>query len=264
MTAVLGRPPRQNLPAAPGTLAGGTIAGAAASGHAEPPVRRLARFADPPGRRLARFVDRLAAAIVALAALALVAVAGGSVAGFHLLVVESGSMVPTMRVGDLVVSETVRPLSVHPGQIVTFRDVMRHDELVTHRVVRMVPDGPVVHFTTKGDANKVPEHWSIPKDGTIGKELAIVPYAGRVMADLGTTTARLVAVWLLALWLVVAGCRRIWRAAPPDASPTWVVPAPLPPPVIGWLVPPPTWVPAPPPGQPRAGGARQVPPGASP
>lgn len=166
------------------------------------------------GRAAWRLGDHAATGVLVLAAVALCVVVGSHFLGYRLLVVESGSMVPTMRVGDLVLSKTVAPMSVHPGTIVTFRDVTRHDELVTHRVVRMVPDGPVVHFTTKGDANKVGEHWSVPKTGHIGREVLILPEAGWWLADLTTKTFRLVAIWVLVAALAFAGLRRIWLRAP--------------------------------------------------
>ena len=166
------------------------------------------------GRTAWRLGDRAATGVLVLAAVALSVVVGSHFLGYRLLIVESGSMVPTMRVGDLVLSKTVAPMSVHPGAIVTFRDVTRHDELVTHRVIRMVPDGPVVHFTTKGDANKVGEHWSVPKAGHIGREVLILPEAGWWLADLTTTTFRLVAIWVLVASLAFAILRRIWRRTP--------------------------------------------------
>ena len=166
-------------------------------------------------RRLAgtcwRLVDRCMTAVAALACLVVLAVVVGEVVGYRLLVVETGSMVPVLHVGDLVVSHDVHPMTVHPGQVVTFRDAALGGRLVTHRVVRMQPDGLVVHFTTKGDANRTTEHWSVPKTGTIGHEVADVRGMGYVLADLTTSTAKLAVIWYVALYLAVLGARWVWH-----------------------------------------------------
>ncbi len=166
-------------------------------------------------RRLAstcwRLVDRCLTAIAVLVCLAVLAVVVGGVVGYRLLVVETGSMVPALHVGDLVVSHDVRPMAVHPGQVVTFRDAALGGRLVTHRVVRMQPDGLVVHFTTKGDANRTMEHWSVPKTGTIGHEVADVRGMGYLLADLTTSTAKLAVIWFVALYLAVLGARWVWH-----------------------------------------------------
>lgn len=162
-----------------------------------------------------RAVDRCMTVVAVLACLLLATVAAGELLGYRMLVVETGSMVPSLRVGDLVLDRDVRPTAVRPGEIVTFKDVLLGGRLVTHRVVRMVPDGPVVHFTTKGDANRVPEHWSVPRSGTIGRELLDVRAMGYVVADLGTRTADLAVIWLLAVYLAATGARWIWRRPTP-------------------------------------------------
>ncbi len=131
--------------------------------------------------------------------------------GCQFVVIESGSMVPTIQVGGIVVIKKVPPTTVHSGQIVTFRDALIRNQLVTHRVVSTVRDGNIVHFTTKGDANKVPEHWLVPVRGEVGRELAILPVGGRWVTYLSTDTAKLVIIWTLGAWIMSAVLRWVWR-----------------------------------------------------
>jgi signal peptidase len=170
-------------------------------------------------RGLWRLYDAVMTLLTASVLLLLIGMVVGSAVGYRFLVIESGSMVPTIAVGDLVVDREVSPQAVHRGDIVTFKDELIGDRLVTHRVVKMVYDGDVIHFTTKGDANKVPEHWTVPRSGTIGEEALVVPTGGLWLAYLTTTTAHLIAIWLLGFWLATIGLRWIWRKpAPPGTN----------------------------------------------
>ena len=94
------------------------------------------------------------------------------------LTVMSGSMEPTIGTGDVVVARQTSPMDVRVGDIVTFRDPLEHDRLITHRVREMHVEGDTVVFVTKGDANTGVEHWALGKDGTIGRVAFHVPKIG--------------------------------------------------------------------------------------
>lgn len=135
----------------------------------------------------------------------------GSILGYRALTIRSGSMTPTIRVGDVVVDTSVSPLSVKPGQIVTFRDPALRQQLVTHRVVTMRRVGRSVDFVTRGDANLVTEHWSVPVTGHLGRKVFQIPKLGRVVAALSAKAVRMAALALSALFIAGLGLRRIWR-----------------------------------------------------
>jgi signal peptidase I len=161
----------------------------------------------PRGRRLARGIVTalLLAAILALGSALCV-----TVAGYRFMIVRSGSMRPTLVKGDLFVSEAVRPPVVRPHDIVTFRDPALGGEMVTHRVLNVTTDGNMFAFVTKGDANTATEHWSIPRDGTLGREVLIVPRVGTLLAWLRTRGVLLAALLLIASAITTASIRRIW------------------------------------------------------
>lgn len=177
-------------------------------------ARREVRLARRVARAVGRWADRALNVAVAVgcvvAAMALV----GSVAGYRGLVVESGSMRPAIPVGALVVSERIHPLEARPGQVVTFRDELLGNRLVTHRLVQEVRDGDVVHITTKGDANRTVEHWTVPVSGQIGRAVLVVPGGGRILAELGTATGHLVLIWLVVTWAAVLAVRWVVRLGP--------------------------------------------------
>lgn len=149
---------------------------------------------------------------VLVASMALLLV--GSILGYRAITIRSGSMTPTIRVGDVVVATSVSPLSVRPGQIVTFRDPALRQQLVTHRVVSLRRVGRAVDFVTKGDANLVTEHWSVPVSGHLGRKVFVIPGLGRVAAALSSKVVRVTAVALSALLIAGLGLRRIWHHQP--------------------------------------------------
>jgi signal peptidase I len=140
----------------------------------------------------------------------LLSVGVGALLGFRALVVRSGSMAPAIRSGDVVVTRLVRPSSVEPGDVVTFRDPSRHGDLVTHRVVQVRREGDRLAFVTRGDANNGEERWSISPDGTVGTAAFRVPQAGYVLAWLRTPVLRTALLLVSALALASLTLRRIW------------------------------------------------------
>src|SRR4051794_12319138 len=120
------------------------------------------------------------------------------VLGYQSLTVVSGSMVPTLRVGSVVIDEVISPADARPGDIVTFKDPLRPRQL-THRLQGVRVSGDTFYMPPLGDANDVPEHWSVPRTGHIGRVKAPLPKLGYVRAWLGSRYARLGAMGLVLL-----------------------------------------------------------------
>lgn len=141
---------------------------------------------------------------------------GGSAQPVRVMSVLSGSMLPALEVGDLVVTRVVGPADLRAGDLVTYRDP-GHDRFVTHRVQSIVWRGELADVVTRGDANDAGEEWTISADGTVGLVLLRLPAAGYVLGVMGTPAGRL-AVGVLAVSLAVWAVELIWRPAPPSAA----------------------------------------------
>jgi signal peptidase I len=167
------------------------------------------------GSRVVRHSDRALTVLVVglLAILGLVVV--GDALGYRMVTIRSGSMTPTLSVGEVILESSVSPLAVHPGEIVTFRDPALGQDLVTHRIVSMRRSGDEVQFVTRGDANKSSERWSVPVSGHLGRELFVLPGVGAVLAAASSPTTRVVGVVVACLVLAYVGLRRIWREPVP-------------------------------------------------
>jgi signal peptidase I len=140
-------------------------------------------------------------------ALFVVAVAGtlGYLRAFPpVATVMSGSMAPTIETGDVVVMKRIDGApKVGDVVAVTVPDDARsrygYPTEVIHRIVEIAPDGRV---TTKGDARKQADPFTVAKESIHAKVVTSLPAAGRALAFL-TSTLGLVWLGLGALLLVV-------------------------------------------------------------
>ena len=136
--------------------------------------------------------------------------------------IETGSMTPAVRTGDVVLVDDADPGDLRPGAIVTFADESRDGRLVTHRVDELNDDGT---FTTKGDANADPDSRPVRLDDVQGVGRAVVPAIGHPLLwlDAGdwAPLAGFVLVTLLAFRLAGSSL------APLAPSPADQAPAPV-------------------------------------
>lgn len=122
------------------------------------------------------------------------------------LAVVSGSMQPAIRPGAMVLVEAAAPdrFYDHPS-VVAYPDPARPHRLVTHRVVApATDDAGAVSYTTKGDANRVPDSIAVPHDAVIGNVRMVVPFIGLPALWLHHGNLGVLAVWALGSLLAVA------------------------------------------------------------
>lgn len=146
--------------------------------------------------------------VLLLAALC-VAVFATPLFGNRVLIVRSGSMEPTISVSDLVV---VRPSNVYRvGDAISFREAGRPKMIVTHRIVEVQSTNSTESYVTKGDANEVADEVAVTRDQVIGREIAVVPWVGKVLAFGKTKLGFGAFVVIPILLIVMSELRVIWR-----------------------------------------------------
>jgi signal peptidase I len=174
----------------------------------------VAEAAPGGAARVTRAVDRLAVGAVgifsALAVVALVLV----LMGYRPLVVRSGSMIPALQVGDLVIVDDIAAREMAVGDIVTFDDPEGRGDTITHRVVGITAAGGVLHVETKGDANELGESWSIGAEQTVGRNTVRVPEVGGVVAFAHERTR-----WILGVVGVACAAMVLLRTPRPRRRP---------------------------------------------
>lgn len=113
----------------------------------------------------------------------------GSEKGWQFNAVLSGSMVPTLPIGGLVVVRPVDANTLQVGDIISFR-YPNMNTPVCHRIHAIQYVDGVKYFETKGDANNAPEQFLTPMDAVYGKAIFHVPYIGRMIEVKNVGAAR--------------------------------------------------------------------------
>lgn len=157
-------------------------------------------------RIAARVVKAVISTIVVLAGLGLVAllVVVPRATGSTALTVLTGSMTPSIPSGSVVLVKPVDPLTLQPGDVITFQTEPGVQRFVTHRVVRFQADTTPPSYVTKGDANRGEDVDAVPIGAIRGEVWIHVPYVGQV-SDQFRTPAGYLVLSGVAILLVVAG-----------------------------------------------------------
>jgi signal peptidase len=131
-----------------------------------------------PRRPLQRIGKAAGLGLVSILALLVgLAVVPGLI-GFHPVVVLSGSMVPTLNVGDVAVTRAVIPAELKIGDVVTYR---ANSGFITHRIIDIEETPTRRLLQTQGDANATPDTNLIPASAVVAKLSYRIPRIGFLM-----------------------------------------------------------------------------------
>jgi len=155
-------------------------------------------------------------AIVGVLVVCLLALTVGPVLlPYKVLTVLSGSMVPTIGVGSVVLDVPIEAGDVRRGDIITFTRPDRTSELVTHRVIA-IESGPAGRFfITRGDANNVQDSWRVPAIGKGYLYKFNIPLLGFVLVWLQSPLGRLLFLVIPAAALGLLTLYELWRPGRP-------------------------------------------------
>jgi signal peptidase len=88
----------------------------------------------------------------------------------------SGSMRPTLDVGDVVIIAKVSAANIKPGDIIQFREA--EGVTTVHRVVDIQESEGQKAFITQGDANSEPDAKPVIPENVVGKAIFAIPKIG--------------------------------------------------------------------------------------
>lgn len=127
---------------------------------------------------------------------------------YKVLIVQSGSMEPAIKVGSLVVSKPVGQYQV--GDIITFNS---NQTLITHRLhhIELKVAGPL--YTTKGDANNGPDKNKVSAKQVVGKVFFELPYIGYAVDAAKSPLGFLSIIVVPAAVIIYDEARKIWQVA---------------------------------------------------
>ncbi|NOQ56258.1 MAG: signal peptidase I [Nanohaloarchaea archaeon] len=94
-----------------------------------------------------------------------------------IVTVVSGSMIPTLQIGDMLFLKGIDPETIVEGDIIVYY-YPPMGKLIIHRVFEMYDDGS---FRTKGDniiTNSKPDPWTVQPEWVHGTPILRIPYLG--------------------------------------------------------------------------------------
>lgn len=96
-----------------------------------------------------------------------------------IFIVLSGSMMPMMIPGDMIITNTVNPVNLEVGDVIAFQDPHgKSNTVVTHRIISINNSSESRNFQTKGDANGGSDIFLVPESNIIGKLAFVLPFVG--------------------------------------------------------------------------------------
>ena len=136
---------------------------------------------------------------------------------FGLYTIISGSMEPSIRVYDVVVSVSERDLSkVKVGDIITFISTwdVNYGKTITHRVVSVSKNTRGEYqFKTKGDNNEASDGAIVNQANFVGKVVMRLPQLGRLQFFLATKMGWFMIVFIPALGVIIYDMLKIFKLA---------------------------------------------------
>lgn len=99
--------------------------------------------------------------------------------GIKTYVIISGSMLPELNIGDIVVVKNIEENELQNGDIISFRE---GQSIVTHRIIEIENSSDnQKYFKTKGDNNNSADDNTINIDVIEGKVITSIPFIGNIV-----------------------------------------------------------------------------------
>lgn len=176
-------------------------------------VPRLTPFGRSTLRAAIRVLGVTRWVLLIAATLIMGGVTIASLLGFRVMIVTSGSMLPSFGPGDAVVVRPGGVGDVRAGDVITFRAPGAHG-MTTHRVISVrVIDG-TRWFQTKGDANPTTDPNLVPADAVYGSQKLALPKLGRFLYLALTPEGKLILLGVPLSFLAaqeLGFLLRVWR-----------------------------------------------------
>lgn len=119
-----------------------------------------------------------------------------NILGYELFSVQTDSMYPALKSGDLVIDKVVKdPSELRIGDIITYWTVIDGERVLnTHRINQIYTGGSYLIFETKGDKNTVADTLTVHESEIVGIYETHVSGLGKALDYLQTSTGFLVVI----------------------------------------------------------------------
>ena len=123
-----------------------------------------------------------------------------SILGRRIYIVESGSMLPTLKVNSMLIVKELPADKIEVGDMVSYYG-NTEDVRITHRVVDIQDNGN--SFITRGDANNTNDPNLLVKEKVIGKVIFSIPFVGLIFKVLSNPIAIVVLIIIGIAWILL-------------------------------------------------------------
>lgn len=118
--------------------------------------------------------------------------------GYRSLIVQSGSMEPTIMTGDVII--IAKANDYLKNDVITFKD--EENSVTTHRIYALSEDNQKI-YETKGDANRAEDDAKVLFEQIMGKVILVIPRLGYFLFFIRSKTGLILFVGLPALLIIV-------------------------------------------------------------
>jgi len=130
------------------------------------------------GRLIGRILRRVNTLLLVLTlVLALSLVIGAYFLDWQLNPVLSNGMSPTLKIGDVVVVESVQPEAIKVGDVMVYYSPL-DGQRTAHRVIEIRETKEETFFRTKGDSNEERDPYLVPVENITGRAKFHIPLLG--------------------------------------------------------------------------------------
>ena len=116
--------------------------------------------------------------------------------GLRMFSIQTESMYPTLKPGDLIIDKSVKdPSTLKVGDIITYWTVINGERVLnTHRIEEIYDGGGYLIFETKGDNNGISDSLTVHESEVVGIYSSRIGGLGKVFDYLQTSTGFLIVV----------------------------------------------------------------------
>jgi signal peptidase len=120
-------------------------------------------------------------------------------------------MEPAISTGSLVVTCPADPEEIEVGDIITFNPVSVGENMITHRVIDIRKNSPIL-FQTQGDNCGMPDPFTVPAENLAGKICLHIPYGGNFTEFLKSPAGFISSVIVPGILVFILYVISVWRA----------------------------------------------------
>lgn len=134
--------------------------------------------------------------------------------GVQFLSIQTDSMYPTLKAGDLAIDTPVKDFSkLRPKDIITYWTVIDGERVLnTHRIENVFDGGGYFIFETKGDHNTSVDPLTVHESEVVGKYQFHIGGAGKVFDYLQTSTGFFIVVLLPVILFFILNLVQFFKA----------------------------------------------------